>query len=72
MTIDLLVQEDGFEIVLEDGSGSLLLESSTAIVTVGPDIFVMIHENGDTNMFVYSRNDSKIYLNSKQDIEVIV
>jgi len=72
MTIDFLLQEDGSKLTLEDGSGSLILESSTAIVSVGPDIFVMIHDNADTETFVYGTDDSKIYINSQEDIQVIV
>jgi len=72
MSIDFLLQEDGNKITLEDGSGSLILESSSAILEVGPDIFVMIHSNADTETFIYGSEDSKIYLNSDVDIEVIV
>ena len=71
MSIDFLLQEDGSKLTLEDGSGSLILESSGAIIEVGPDIFVMIHSNADTETFVYGTADSKIYLNSDEDIEVI-
>ncbi len=72
MSVDFLLQEDGSNLTLEDGSGSLILESSTAVLEVGPDIFVMIHSNADTETFVYGTEDSKIYLNSDEDIEVIV
>jgi hypothetical protein len=74
MTIDYLLQEDGFKIDLEDGSGSLLLESSTAIVVLSAreDINVMVHGTGDLSVFTHGSDDSKIYLNSLQDIGVVV
>jgi hypothetical protein len=73
MTIDYLVQEDGFKIDLEDGSGSLLLESSFPVVlSAREDINLMIHGTGDISIFTHGLDDSKIYLNSLQDIEIVV
>jgi hypothetical protein len=71
MSIDFLLQEDGSQITLEDGSGSIILESSGAIFEAGPDVFVMINSNADLETFVYGSEDSKIYLNSTQDIDLL-
>jgi len=75
MTIDYLVQQvDGTSrFTLQDGTGFLLLQSSTVIIaaTNKNDVFLKIHHTGDVETFFYGNDDSKIYLNSIHDIGVL-
>jgi hypothetical protein len=73
MTIDYLVQQvDGTSrFTLQDGSGFLLLQSSTAVIFDREDVVVVVHSTGDIDTFVRTSQDSKIYLNSTRDIDVL-
>ena len=66
MTIDYLVQQiDGVgKFTLQDGTGSLLLQSSTIIIAASnkTDVMMMIHHTGEVRMFVYGDDDSKLYI----------
>ena len=63
MTIDYLVQQvDGTSrFTLQDGSGFILLQSST----------VVIRQETDITVFIPSTQDIPIQLNDKEDILVI-
>lgn len=73
MTIDYLVQQvDGTSrFTLQDGSGFLLLQSSTVVILDREDVVMVVHSTGDIDTFVRTGEDSKIYLNSTRDIDVL-
>jgi len=64
MTIDYLVQQvDGTSrFTLQDGSGFILLQSSTVVV---------VRQETDITVFIPSTQDIPIQLNDKEDISLI-